>query len=138
MTGSANQTCMNGIWSGIFAKCEPKEKTRHRRDTDDDGKDDDVMSTGGGKKKEKNRGPCEPLLDIEHMQIEVVKPPKNPNDSFGHGMVLKITCDTGFNSNVQTVNSTVRCNKGVWKPTKPHCSLSEENIFLHFNTAINF
>lgn len=62
------------------------------------------------------------------MQIEVVKPPKNQNESFGHGMVLKITCNNGFNLNVQTLNSTVRCNKGHWKPAKPSCSLSKFRI----------
>lgn len=70
------------------------------------------------------------------MQIEVVKPPKNQNESFGHGMVLKITCDTGYNSNIQTANSTVRCNKGVWKPIKPTCSLSK--FSLKALPAINF
>lgn len=64
-------------------------------------------------------------MSIDHLQMEVVKPPKNQNESFGHGMVLKITCDSGYNSNIQTANSTVRCNKGVWKPVKPVCSLSK-------------
>jgi Sushi repeat (SCR repeat) len=77
---------------------------------------------GGGK----HRGPCESLANVEHMQAEVVKPAKNQNESFGHGMVLKITCDTGYNSNIQTANSTVRCNKGVWKPVRPTCSLSKK------------
>lgn len=85
-----------------------------------DDKDDEP---GNGRKK--HRGPCEPLHNPEHMQVEVVKPPKNQNESFGHGMVLKITCENGYNSNIQTANSTVRCNKGVWKPVKPYCSLSK-------------
>lgn len=98
---------------------------RKKRDTsDDDGKGDDDGDAVGGKGR-KNRGPCEPLIKEEHMQIEVVKPPKVQNETFGHGMVLKITCDAGFNLNVQTANSTVRCNKGHWKPAKPSCSLSE-------------
>ena len=63
------------------------------------------------------------------MQMEVVKPAKNQNESFGHGMVLKITCDFGYNNNIQTANSTVRCNKGVWKPVKPTCTLSENYLF---------
>lgn len=63
------------------------------------------------------------------MQIEILKPAKNQNESFGHGMVLKVTCNAGFNSNIQTVNSTVRCNKGVWKPVKPMCTLSK-NLFV--------
>jgi hypothetical protein len=91
---------------------------------------DDTAETGNGKGKGKHRGPCEPLTNEEHMQMEVVKPAKNQNESFGHGMVLKITCDSGFNSNIQTVNSTVRCNKGVWKPVKPTCSLSKTRKFL--------
>lgn len=116
---------LDEIAANIYAKLQ-SQIVRKKRDTDDDGKDDDgPLTSGGGKKKERNRGPCEALIDIAHMQIEVVKPPKNQNDSFGHGMVLKITCDTGFNSNVQTLNSTVRCNKGVWKPVKPQCSLSK-------------
>ena len=75
--------------------------------------------------KKKFRGPCEPLLDLIHMQIEVMKPAKIQNESFGHGLVLKITCEAGYNTNIQSVNSTVRCNKGVWKPIKPMCSLSK-------------
>jgi hypothetical protein len=107
--------------ANIYAQLQ-SQIVRRKRETDDDGKDDDT-SAGGGKKK--NRGPCEALLSIEHMQIEVVKQAKNPSENFGHGMVLKITCNTGYSSNVQTANSTVRCNKGVWKPVKPACTLSE-------------
>lgn len=88
---------------------------------------DDVADLAAGKKN-RHRGPCEPLVDLENMQIEVLKPPKNQNESFGHGMVLKVTCNAGYNSNIQTVNSTVRCNKGVWKPVKPMCTLSK-NFF---------
>lgn len=98
---------------------------RRKRETDDDMKGDDKDEPETGGKGRKHRGPCEPLLNQEHMQMEVVKPAKNQNESFGHGMVLKITCDSGFNSNIQSVNSTVRCNKGVWKPVKPTCALSE-------------
>ena len=108
------------IAANIYAQLQ-SQIVRRKRETDDDGKDDDT-GIGGGKKK--NRGPCEPLLNADHMQIEIVKQAKNPNESFGHGMVLKITCDSGYNSNVQTANSTVRCNKGNWKPVKPSCSLS--------------
>lgn len=88
--------------------------------------DDDGDASGG--KGRKNRGPCEPLVKEEHMQFEIVKPAKVQNETFGHGMVVKITCDAGFNLNVQTANSTVRCNKGHWKPAKPSCSLSEYEI----------
>lgn len=94
------------------------------------GDSDDNGENGNGKRN-KHRGPCEPLLTEDHMQMEVVKPPKNQNESFGHGMVLKITCDSGYNSNIQTANSTVRCNKGVWKPIKPMCSLSKTNKLLN-------
>jgi Sushi repeat (SCR repeat) len=114
----------------VYAQLQ-SQIVRRKRDTDDDNKDDDA-STASGRRNQKNRGPCEPLLNIEHMQVEVVKPPKNQNESFGHGMVLKITCDTGYNSNVQTANSTVRCNKGVWKPVKPICNLSELDFLKIF------
>lgn len=96
------------------------------------------MSEGGGKKKDKVRGPCEPISDHNHMQIEVVKPAKIQNETFGHGMVLKITCNIGYNSNVQTANSTVRCNKGVWKPVKPSCSLSKCLITIFYNFSTTF
>jgi hypothetical protein len=96
---------------------------RKKRDTDDDGGDD----AGAGKRK---RGPCEPINDLEHMQMEIVKPSKNGNDQFGHGMVLKITCNSGYNSNIQTVNSTVRCNKGIWKPVKPVCMMTKGPCFV--------
>lgn len=117
----------------IFAQLQ-SQIVRRKRDTDDDldEKDDKDRPEAGGKGK-KHRGPCEPLLNPEHMQMEVVKPAKNQNESFGHGMVLKITCDSGFNSNIQTANSTVRCNKGVWKPVKPTCSLSEFRCFWFFS-----
>jgi hypothetical protein len=111
------------IAANIYAQLQ-SQIVRRKRETDDDGKDDDA-NPAGGKRKDKNRGPCEPLVDVEHMQIEIVKPPKNPSESFGHGIVLKITCDDGYNSNVQTANSTVRCNKGVWKPVRPFCTLSK-------------
>lgn len=118
------------IAANIFAQLQ-SQIVRRKRETDDDGKDDDVGGTGTGGKK-KTRGPCEPLLNIDHMQIEIVKQAKNPNESFGHGMVLKITCDSGYNSNVQTANSTVRCNKGNWKPVKPSCSLSMNVTSFNF------
>lgn len=111
------------IAANIYAQLQ-SQIVRRKRETDDDAKDDDTAS-GGSKRKEKNRGPCEPLIDVEHMQVEIVKPPKNPSESFGHGIVLKITCDNGYNSNVLTANSTVRCNKGVWKPVRPYCTLSK-------------
>lgn len=113
----------------IIAQLQSQIVRRRKRETDDDMKGDDKDDLPEGVKGRKHRGPCEPLLNLEHMQMEVVKPAKNQNESFGHGMVLKITCDSGFNSNIQTANSTVRCNKGVWKPVKPTCALSELNDF---------
>lgn len=86
---------------------------------------DDAPENGNAKGRGKHRGPCEHLTTAEHMQMEVVKPPKHQNESFGHGLVLKITCNPGYNSNIQTANSTVRCNKGVWKPVRPTCTLSK-------------
>lgn len=124
---------MDEIAAKIYAKLQSQiVRRRRKRENDDDGKDDEVAITGVGKKKDRTRGPCESLTDSPHMQIEIVKPPKNQNDSFGHGMVLKITCDTGYNNNVQTANSTVRCNKGVWKPVKPECSLSKKNMTKNY------
>lgn len=105
----------------LLAQLQADVVRRRKRETDDDGKSDDDGPEIGGKKK--HRGPCESLANEEHMQIEIVKPPKIQNETNGHGIVLKITCDTGFNLNVQTANSTVRCNKGVWKPMRPSCSL---------------
>lgn len=101
---------------------------------------DDASESGNGRGKNggKHRGPCEPLPATGPMQMEVVKPPKNQNESFGHGMVLKITCETGYNSNIQTPNSTVRCNKGVWKPVKPTCSLSKKFYSVSHSSSHDF
>lgn len=59
------------------------------------------------------------------MQIEVMRPSKDANEEFGPGMIIKITCSKGYNSNLANLNSTVKCVRGRWKPMKPLCVLSE-------------
>ncbi|KAG5681085.1 hypothetical protein PVAND_010551 [Polypedilum vanderplanki] len=122
--GAKKHSSSVDIAANIYAQLQ-SQIVRRKRDTDDDGKDDDIGVVG-----KKKRGPCEPITELDHMQMEIVKPPKNPNDSFGHGMVLKITCNSGYHSNIQTVNSTVRCNKGVWKPVKPVCTVTKGPCFV--------
>lgn len=124
-------TSQSDIAANVYAQLQ-SQIVRRKRENDEDGKEDENVALGG-KKKDKTRGPCEPLIEVEHMQVEIVKPPKIPSESFGHGIVLKVTCDSGYNSNVQTANSTVRCNKGVWKPVRPFCTLSK---FLLINSII--
>lgn len=72
---------------------------------------------------------CTPLpLNEPHTTIQVVSTGKNATDMFSTGVVLSISCAEGYRLNVG--NRTVRCKRGVWKPEKPACLLS--NIFFLF------
>lgn len=100
---------------------------RRKRDTpyDEDGKGEDNEDTSENNKKKKVRIPCEPLASETYMKIEIIRPSKDPNETFGQGMIAKVTCDKNYNSNLANANSTVKCVRGRWKPVKPQCTVSK-------------
>jgi hypothetical protein len=122
--------------SSIIAQLH-SQIVRRKRDTtaEDDGKEDangngngDSNGNGNGhegKKKNKYRGPCEPLASETYMKIEIVRPSKDPSESFGQGMIVKVTCEKGYTSNLANTNSTVKCVRGRWKPVRPACTMSK-------------
>lgn len=61
------------------------------------------------------------------METEIIKPGRDPNITYSHGVVVKVTCSRGYGLN-NGENTTVRCNRGRWKPDKPLCGISEYEI----------
>lgn len=76
-------------------------------------------------RKVKFKGPCEPLASEPYAQLEIVRPGKDPNETFGPGTIVRVTCTKGYVSNIINPNATAKCVRGRWKPTKPTCSMSK-------------
>ncbi|XP_035774232.1 sushi, von Willebrand factor type A, EGF and pentraxin domain-containing protein 1-like [Anopheles albimanus] len=74
-------------------------------------------------KKVKFKGPCEPLASEPYAQLEIVRPGKDPNETFGPGTIVRVICTKGYVSNIVNPNATSKCVRGRWKPTKPTCSM---------------
>uniref|UniRef100_A0A182T8G8 Sushi domain-containing protein n=1 Tax=Anopheles maculatus TaxID=74869 RepID=A0A182T8G8_9DIPT len=74
-------------------------------------------------RKVKFKGPCEPLASEPYAQLEIVRPGKDPNETFGPGTIVRVTCTKGYVSNIVNPNATAKCVRGRWKPTKPTCSM---------------
>ncbi|EAA12905.5 AGAP007761-PA [Anopheles gambiae str. PEST] len=74
-------------------------------------------------RKVKFKGPCEPLASEPYAQLEIVRPGKDPNETFGPGTIVRVTCTKGYVSNIINPNATAKCVRGRWKPTKPTCSM---------------
>uniref|UniRef100_A0A182JZ61 Sushi, von Willebrand factor type A, EGF and pentraxin domain-containing protein 1 n=1 Tax=Anopheles christyi TaxID=43041 RepID=A0A182JZ61_9DIPT len=74
-------------------------------------------------RKLKFKGPCEPLASEPYAQLEIVRPGKDPNETFGPGTIVRVTCTKGYVSNIVNPNATAKCVRGRWKPTKPTCSM---------------
>ncbi|XP_038108340.1 uncharacterized protein LOC6031316 isoform X1 [Culex quinquefasciatus] len=74
-------------------------------------------------KKIKFKGPCEPLASESYALLEIVRPGKDPNETFGPGTIVKVTCSKGYVSNMVSPNATSKCVRGRWKPIKPTCSM---------------
>uniref|UniRef100_A0A182QAR0 Sushi domain-containing protein n=1 Tax=Anopheles farauti TaxID=69004 RepID=A0A182QAR0_9DIPT len=99
------------------AKRTQKDRARkaQQNQTDVDGMDP--------ARKVKFKGPCEPLASEPYAQLEIVRPGKDPNETFGPGTIVKVTCTKGYVSNIVNPNATAKCVRGRWKPTKPTCSM---------------
>ncbi|XP_021700723.1 sushi, von Willebrand factor type A, EGF and pentraxin domain-containing protein 1 [Aedes aegypti] len=78
---------------------------------------------GDPTKKIKFKGPCEPLSSEAHAQLEIVRPGKDPNEAFGPGTIVRMTCSKGYVSNMASPNATSKCVRGRWKPIKPTCNM---------------
>ncbi|KXJ69876.1 hypothetical protein RP20_CCG025560 [Aedes albopictus] len=78
---------------------------------------------GDPAKKIKFKGPCEPLVSETHAQLEIVRPGKDPNEAFGPGTIVRMTCSKGYVSNMASPNATSKCVRGRWKPIKPACNM---------------
>ncbi|XP_054274318.1 uncharacterized protein LOC128994090 isoform X3 [Macrosteles quadrilineatus] len=91
-----------------------------------------------GKKKTGPRKigkPCEPIAQEIYTKLDIVKSGRDPNITYSHGVVVKVTCHQGYGVNIGD-NGTARCAKGKWKPDKPFCRIlpcfvphSEHGIF---------
>lgn len=85
------------------------------------------MNKGVDKKKPKL--PCEELENDPALLFEIVRPGKDPNVKFSTGVILTVSCQKPFTSNLDTYNNnTVKCAKGTWKPEKPVCISRKENL----------
>uniref|UniRef100_A0A1B6MNE1 Sushi, von Willebrand factor type A, EGF and pentraxin domain-containing protein 1 n=3 Tax=Cicadellinae TaxID=33370 RepID=A0A1B6MNE1_9HEMI len=97
----------------------------------------------GGKKKTGPRKvgkPCDTLAQEIYTKVEIVKPGRDPNITYSHGVVVKVSCQQGYGVNIGE-NGTARCARGKWKPDKPHCRIlpcfvphSEHGIFTRSTT----
>lgn len=78
-------------------------------------------------KKHRAKGPCEILSSEPYVTIEVLKYGRDPNITYSSGTIIKMTCGIGYGLNLPT-NSTVKCVRGLWKPTKPECEILPCNV----------
>ncbi|XP_058446633.1 sushi, von Willebrand factor type A, EGF and pentraxin domain-containing protein 1 isoform X1 [Malaya genurostris] len=74
-------------------------------------------------KKAKFKGPCEALASESYAQLEIVRPGKDPNETFGPGTIVRVICGKGYTSNMVSPNATSKCVRGRWKPIKPTCNM---------------
>ncbi|XP_075238047.1 hig-anchoring scaffold protein isoform X3 [Lycorma delicatula] len=124
--------------TGDRGKASPTSKPGEKV-VDGDGKEEEEVGETGtsnrrgkGKKerKENNKlrngrgkgGPCDAPSKESFMEIEIIKPGRDPNVTYSHGAVVKITCSRGYGLNIGD-NTTARCNRGRWKPDKPLCRI---------------
>lgn len=75
--------------------------------------------------------PCEAIPHQTYMKIDIVKAGRDPNTTHSHGVTLKIHCAQGYGLNIGE-NNTARCNRGRWKPEKPHCRICKQSIHTVF------
>lgn len=68
--------------------------------------------------------PCEAITQELYTKIDIVKPGRDPNVTYSHGIVIKVSCHQGYGLNIWE-NGTARCARGKWKPDKPHCRICE-------------
>ncbi|KAI5725568.1 hypothetical protein M8J77_017209 [Diaphorina citri] len=75
-----------------------------------------------GKKKfgRKKSTPCEEIPDEPQIEIIIEKPGKDDNVTYSNGVVVKINCSEGYQSNLGT-DEAAKCMRGRWKPVKPAC-----------------
>lgn len=57
------------------------------------------------------------------MRVDVVKEGRDPNNDFGTGTIVRVTCAKEYRLNVPNSNGTAKCVRGRWKPVKPECTL---------------
>ena len=67
--------------------------------------------------------PCEDPGEEPNGRLDIIKNGRDPNNTWSQGAMLRLTCSTGFVSNLP--NGTSRCTRGKWKPVKPQCSLGK-------------
>lgn len=79
--------------------------------------------------------PCEVLVQEIYTKVEIVKPGRDPNTTYSHGVVVKMTCHQGYGVNIGE-NGTARCARGKWKPDKPHCRICEYSNIICFFYAL--
>ncbi|KAK9711611.1 WAP-type (Whey Acidic Protein) 'four-disulfide core' [Popillia japonica] len=72
------------------------------------------------KKKNKQRGPCPNLPSEPYVNIEIIKPSRDKNNTYGSGTIVKIACGKGYDLNMPE-NKTAKCVRGKWRPVAPAC-----------------
>lgn len=81
----------------------------------------DITFEKDKKKKNKVRTPCTDLPNEPYMNIEIVKPGRDKNNTYGIGTVVKVVCAKGYGLNIPE-NKTAKCIRGKWRPATPICS----------------
>lgn len=76
------------------------------------------------KKKNKQRGPCPNLPSEPYVNIEIIKPSRDKNNTYGSGTIVKIACGKGYDLNMPE-NKTAKCVRGKWRPVAPACLIRE-------------
>ncbi|XP_068084486.1 sushi, von Willebrand factor type A, EGF and pentraxin domain-containing protein 1 [Anabrus simplex] len=70
--------------------------------------------------KTKAAGPCEVLSSEPVLHVELVKAGRDPNQTYSHNTVVRVSCGQGYALNLGS-NNTARCVRGQWRPAKPEC-----------------
>nr|XP_014289884.1 sushi, von Willebrand factor type A, EGF and pentraxin domain-containing protein 1 isoform X2 [Halyomorpha halys] len=91
-------------------------------DEEETEKTEEGKKTGSRRKKKQDGIPCEDPGEEPNGKLDIIKNGRDPNNTWSQGTMLRLTCSTGFVSNLP--NGTARCTRGKWKPAKPQCSLA--------------
>ncbi|XP_014258644.1 CUB and sushi domain-containing protein 3 isoform X2 [Cimex lectularius] len=98
-------------------------------DEEEEEEGDKSTKKEGEKKKKKKPsrklppgGPCSLITIENYMKLDILKKGRDNNNTYPHGTLVRLTCATGYSSNLP--NGTAKCVRTKWKPAKPLCGVS--------------
>lgn len=73
---------------------------------------------------------CHPFPEDNVASTEIIKYGPDASLPYSSGTIIKITCEKGYGLNLP--NTTVKCIRGKWRPTRPKCLICKCFCAIHF------